>query len=260
MILGRQWQKESDDVKKTYKAKAELVKAQHNLDNPGYIYQPRNPAQMKRRLTKRKATALAQADAPGGTVADVRVSTTPPEQLEATSPQNLDICSTDTMVTDCVAEWLGNYQARQLAAGCIPVPTVSDDGETISYDMTPFDAQTLAVETMADHYNSAFPPTRFVNPSNITTSSQDITSNQYARDNSSNAHEDLAEALKAYQPDMPFTNDAMCSSDLHSDFALADTSDMNDWSYNMAEETRHSAFTSDPFLFTCEDLEDWTTG
>ncbi|KAF2105066.1 mating-type protein MAT1-2, partial [Rhizodiscina lignyota] len=41
VILGRQWQNESETVKESWKAKAMEVKTEHLARHPGYHYQPR---------------------------------------------------------------------------------------------------------------------------------------------------------------------------------------------------------------------------
>ncbi|EMC98166.1 hypothetical protein BAUCODRAFT_67524, partial [Baudoinia panamericana UAMH 10762] len=44
VIIGKQWQSESDEVKALYKQKAEEMKRQHELAHPDYQYQPRKPS------------------------------------------------------------------------------------------------------------------------------------------------------------------------------------------------------------------------
>jgi hypothetical protein len=58
-IIGKMWRDESETIKKQWKDKAESVKRQHLRDHPDYQYQPRKPHEKKRRMTKRKAMALA---------------------------------------------------------------------------------------------------------------------------------------------------------------------------------------------------------
>ncbi|KAF2771542.1 mating-type protein MAT1-2, partial [Teratosphaeria nubilosa] len=41
VIIGKKWRAESEDVRDRYKRKAEDAKRQHELDHPGYQYQPR---------------------------------------------------------------------------------------------------------------------------------------------------------------------------------------------------------------------------
>jgi len=53
------WQNESVQVRAEFKAKAEMAKREHLQKYPGYQYQPRKPSEKKRRMTKKKAAALA---------------------------------------------------------------------------------------------------------------------------------------------------------------------------------------------------------
>ena len=46
-----------------WKRKAEEVKVKHAKDHPDYQYQPRKPAEKKRRMTKRKAEDIAAMEA-----------------------------------------------------------------------------------------------------------------------------------------------------------------------------------------------------
>lgn len=58
VILGKQWNGESEKVKNEYRARAEKIKRKHAVDNPGYQYAPRKPTEKKRRMTARKLTQL----------------------------------------------------------------------------------------------------------------------------------------------------------------------------------------------------------
>nr|QEJ80709.1 putative MAT1-2-1 protein [Teratosphaeria gauchensis] len=59
VIIGDKWRAESDEVREEYKRKAEDAKRQHELDHPGYQYQPRKPSEKKKRMTKNKLAKLA---------------------------------------------------------------------------------------------------------------------------------------------------------------------------------------------------------
>ena len=61
LILGKQWRDESEEVKDRFKALAEELKKQHLRDHPDYQYQPRKPTEKKRRMTRRRAEALAMS-------------------------------------------------------------------------------------------------------------------------------------------------------------------------------------------------------
>ena len=64
IILGKQWKSEDDAVKALYKRKADDLKKKHMEDHPDYQYQPRKPAEKKRRMTRRKIEALSDGDDP----------------------------------------------------------------------------------------------------------------------------------------------------------------------------------------------------
>ena len=58
-MLGEQWSRESTEVKARWKAVADEIKRKHSEMFPDYQYQPRKPSEKKRRMTRRKAAALA---------------------------------------------------------------------------------------------------------------------------------------------------------------------------------------------------------
>nr|CAI59780.2 mating-type protein MAT1-2-1 [Dufourea flammea] len=63
IMLGQQWQNEAADIKAQFKSMAEKIKKEHLSAHPNYQYQPRKPAEKKRRMTRRKAEKLnAQAE------------------------------------------------------------------------------------------------------------------------------------------------------------------------------------------------------
>ncbi|KAL8942414.1 MAG: hypothetical protein Q9216_001678 [Gyalolechia sp. 2 TL-2023] len=55
IILGKQWQNEKTEVKALFKDMAEDIKRKHLSAHPDYQYQPRKPAEKKRRMTRHKA-------------------------------------------------------------------------------------------------------------------------------------------------------------------------------------------------------------
>ena len=61
MILGTQWKNETEITKDRYISLAQKLKAKHFLEHPDYQYQPRKPSEKKRRMTRRKAAALAES-------------------------------------------------------------------------------------------------------------------------------------------------------------------------------------------------------
>jgi hypothetical protein len=64
VILGTQWQQEDAVVRAQYKAQAAQLKQEHMKKHPDYQYQPRKASELKRRMTKKKAAALIQNEAP----------------------------------------------------------------------------------------------------------------------------------------------------------------------------------------------------
>ncbi|MCJ1385714.1 hypothetical protein MMC17_008837 [Xylographa soralifera] len=59
VIMGKQWAAEDPEKRQLFRSMAEDIKKQHQRDNPGYCYQPRKPTDKKRRMSKKKAAALA---------------------------------------------------------------------------------------------------------------------------------------------------------------------------------------------------------
>ncbi|KAL8807375.1 MAG: hypothetical protein Q9182_000714 [Xanthomendoza sp. 2 TL-2023] len=59
IMLGKQWQNETADIKGQFKSMAEEIKKKHLNAHPTYQYQPRKPAEKKRRMTRRKAEKLS---------------------------------------------------------------------------------------------------------------------------------------------------------------------------------------------------------
>lgn len=62
IILGKEWKNASEEVRAAYKARAQSIKQQHALDNPGYQYAPRKPGEKKRRMTKKKLARTRSAN------------------------------------------------------------------------------------------------------------------------------------------------------------------------------------------------------
>ena len=82
VIIGGMWNRESAAVRADYKAQAERMKKEHLRKYPGYQYQPRKPSEKKRRMTKKKAAALA-ANAPYELTASAQLASRYPENAEA---------------------------------------------------------------------------------------------------------------------------------------------------------------------------------
>jgi hypothetical protein len=64
VILGTQWHYECIEIRAQYKAAAAQLKQEHISRYPDYQYQPRKTSELKRRMTKKKAAALSQNEAP----------------------------------------------------------------------------------------------------------------------------------------------------------------------------------------------------
>ena len=63
-VIGANWRSESAEVKDYFSNLAKFIKDKHAETFPGYTYQPRKPAEKKRRMTAKKAAkldALSQA-------------------------------------------------------------------------------------------------------------------------------------------------------------------------------------------------------
>jgi hypothetical protein len=84
IILGKEWKNTPEDVKGAYKARAERIKQQHALDNPGYQYAPRKPGEKKRRMTKKKLARMRSANSINDIADLVRTDT------EGVLPSDLD--------------------------------------------------------------------------------------------------------------------------------------------------------------------------
>ncbi|KAL8643098.1 MAG: hypothetical protein Q9228_000278 [Teloschistes exilis] len=62
VILGKQWQNESAEVKAKFRLMAEDIKKKHLHANPDYQYQPRRPTEKKRRMTRTKLGKMRAGD------------------------------------------------------------------------------------------------------------------------------------------------------------------------------------------------------
>ena len=99
MILGAQWREEEEAIKAHFQALAHDIRAKHLKDHPNYSYQPRKPSEKKRRMTPRKAAAIAGAsgtstpatptDIGSPAAVDPVVPPNEPTQLERTPAGNV---------------------------------------------------------------------------------------------------------------------------------------------------------------------------
>ncbi|KAL8763871.1 MAG: hypothetical protein Q9184_000467 [Pyrenodesmia sp. 2 TL-2023] len=97
IILGQQWQSEKDVVKAQFKTMAEEIKKKHLNAHPDYQYQPRKPAEKKRRMTRRKAEKMAAAAITDPT-AEVVLEATP--KFEETTTGNAVFTMGDDLVDE----------------------------------------------------------------------------------------------------------------------------------------------------------------
>jgi hypothetical protein len=63
-MVGMMWKDESGEGKQAWKHKAEQVKIKHAQLHPGYSYQPRRPAEKRRRASNRKGADVQQLALP----------------------------------------------------------------------------------------------------------------------------------------------------------------------------------------------------
>ncbi|RDW77396.1 hypothetical protein BP6252_05449 [Coleophoma cylindrospora] len=81
-IIGAQWNTETADVRDHYQRLADEKKREHLAMYPGYHYTPRKPSEKKRRMTKKKAAALAALQASTSTPSFQLASQYPPAPLQ----------------------------------------------------------------------------------------------------------------------------------------------------------------------------------
>ena len=83
--LGLKWKNEDERVKEFYIHKAKQIKAQHFAQHPNYQYKPRKPSEKKRRVSRRKNAASANAVHSESASMGTRVA----HSVEVTSPESL---------------------------------------------------------------------------------------------------------------------------------------------------------------------------
>ena len=83
--LGLKWKNEDQRVKEFYIHKAKQIKAQHLAQHPNYQYKPRKPSEKKRRVSRRKNSASANAVHSESASSGTRVA----HSVEVPSPENL---------------------------------------------------------------------------------------------------------------------------------------------------------------------------
>ncbi|KAL8966984.1 MAG: hypothetical protein Q9183_003124 [Haloplaca sp. 2 TL-2023] len=119
VALGKQWQNETPEVKAAYKAMADEIKKQHLLANPGYQYQPRKPAEKKRRMTRRKAEQNGAQEA--SIEEPVNSNPTIPEFPETPSGNPIFEVGNDEVAEDALSVMINEHN-KKLALFTAPVP------------------------------------------------------------------------------------------------------------------------------------------
>ena len=96
--VGKEWKQVPGAVHAAYKARAERIKRQHAIDNPGYQYAPRKPGDKKRRMTKKKLARMrsgnsandvadhVRSDADGNLPSDLDSEDDMPKRVKTTMP------------------------------------------------------------------------------------------------------------------------------------------------------------------------------
>jgi hypothetical protein len=117
VMLGKQWRNEPGEVRAEWKVKADKIKKQHAIDNPGYQYAPRKPSEKKRRMTARKLQKLRATRRASGSPSssdvemkndsgaaesgfEVRKPVQRPEDVAAVIPDNSTISINNIMPTE----------------------------------------------------------------------------------------------------------------------------------------------------------------
>jgi hypothetical protein len=97
--VGKEWRQQSGAVQAAYKARAERIKKQHAINNPGYQYAPRKPGDKKRRMTKKKLARMrsgsstndvadhVRSDADGDLRSDLGSDNDMPKSIKIATPQ-----------------------------------------------------------------------------------------------------------------------------------------------------------------------------
>ena len=134
VILGKQWNGETDEVKNDYRGRAEKIKKKHAIDNPGYQYAPRKTSEKKRRMTARKFAQLKASDeinSPSSHGTPSTQTTTPSEKLLPGIEQSLFNSVSDGQVSVAMPEPSYSFQQQlwQQSLSTLPGTMVPFDDE-----------------------------------------------------------------------------------------------------------------------------------
>jgi len=158
VILGTQWKLEMQAVKNQYVKLAQQLKAKHLREHPDYQYQPRKPSEKKRRMSRRKASALATkghtATKPSTESRDVETAASPttPLELPRTVTGNVVLDFGDESMDDAMlAAALQDYNDA--------LPQPANQLNSIITESTPpvlYDEPTEATQNDDNFFNSVF--------------------------------------------------------------------------------------------------------
>ncbi|CAD0086787.1 unnamed protein product [Aureobasidium vineae] len=150
-IIGKMWRDESEPIKKQWKDKAENVKRQHLRDHPDYQYQPRKPHEKKRRMTKRKAMALAAQQNTPSTSAPASASAS----VDANMPAAFTTYSPTPSTVSPFSSVTSPAQIVDLANFNDPSLSYSANGDLASFTFDSFQPNQLDLFTnLLDEHNT----------------------------------------------------------------------------------------------------------
>jgi hypothetical protein len=149
VVLGKQWKSEPEAVKAHYKSIADKIKTKHMEKYPDYQYAPRKAIEKKRRMTTRKRTEIAKAQA------TLSAATTSDDDMPAVSSVESQILGITQPTTDAFS-----YQGQGLVDFTLP-PT---DMQNFQEDIDRYNAFTISpannvfplpASTVAPHVQNA---------------------------------------------------------------------------------------------------------
>lgn len=162
VILGTQWKNEKESTKARYISLAQKLKVKHFLEHPDYQYQPRKPSEKKRRMTRRKAAALAESEhvkssssanvtPADGTLPNAEQSTTMIPDLPKTRGGNLVLeLGDEAMDDETFAAMLEKYNRSIPPANTPTTIAARNNGKPVVI----YDEQSERAQTDANFYSS----------------------------------------------------------------------------------------------------------
>ena len=230
-MLGEQWSRESVEVKSRWKAVADDIKKKHSEMFPDYQYQPRKPSEKKRRMTRRKAAALAKVAASDG-----RPMSSPAQSSSTATGDSDDQAVASASLSSSVEFGTGDSLAfvndtnDSVAVGGFnifdfePLPEPIPTFETAANGNLFFDldntASDEAFSTMLAQYNETLPPPAperpgmiqpndypviSYNPTEDAVNDQSFFTSMCDWDNlGQEAEDNIEEALPEFEPEVQF--------------------------------------------------------